>query len=99
MLLTPGGEGVAPLAAAEEAGEVARLEAVQQAGLPHPRVPEEFDLDLGDGRGRGDQLFDVLVGPAVDLQPVEQVACKTTYIIMEISLGEWRRINVLYECD
>jgi hypothetical protein len=53
-------------------------------------VPEELDLDLGDGRGRGDQLFDVLVGSAVDLQPVEQVACKTTYIMLRPSYSMLR---------
>ena len=71
--LTPGGEGAASLAAAEEAGEVASLEAVQEAGLPHPRVTKELDLDLGDGRGGGDQLFNVLIGAAVNLQPMEQI--------------------------
>ena len=69
--LTPGGEWAASLAAPEEAGEVARLEAVQQAGFAHPRVTEELDFDLGDGRGGRDELLDVLVGAAVNLQPVE----------------------------
>jgi len=36
-------------------------------------VTKELDLDLGDGRGGGDQLFNVLIGAAVNLQPMEQI--------------------------
>ena len=58
---------------AEQAGEIASLQAFYQGGLPHPRVSEQFDLDLVDGTGGGYELLDVLLGPPVPLEHAEQV--------------------------
>ena len=50
----------APLAPPEEAGEVARLEAVHQRALAHPALPEQLDLDPRHGLQVGIDIVDVL---------------------------------------
>ena len=58
---------------AEQAGEIARLQAFDQGCLPDPGVTEQFDLDLVDGTGGGYELLDVLLGSSVPLEHAEQV--------------------------
>ena len=58
---------------AEQAGEIARLQAFYQGCLPDPGVSEQFDLDLVDGTGGGYELLNVLLGPPVPLEHAEEV--------------------------
>ena len=58
---------------AEQAGEIASLQAFYQGCLPDPGVTEQFDLDLVDGTGGGYELLDVLLGSSVPLEHAEQV--------------------------
>ena len=58
---------------AEQAGEIARLQAFYQGCLPHPGVSEQLDLDLVDGTGGGYELLNVLLGPPVPLEHAEEV--------------------------
>ena len=50
----------ASLASPEEAGEVARLEAVHQRALAHPTLPEQLDLDPRHGLRDGIDIVDIL---------------------------------------
>ena len=59
--------GGRPPAPPEDAGQVARLERLDEAGLARRRGAEELQLDLGDGRRGGDQLVDVLFAARVPL--------------------------------
>ena len=64
--LISGGGG--PPAPPEEAGQVARLERLDEAALARRRGAEELQLDLGDGRRGGNQLVDVLLAARVPLK-------------------------------